>query len=102
MQSGASASASYAAPLLPATHERMSFQSLGKGPLRPRTLHNIGNLNLPRRCTVQYVTRSSTVAADVAEAVQRDPLQAQFDWHRQWYPVSWEQCVCPSIREGIA
>lgn len=99
MQSGASAS--YAVPLLPAMHGRMSFQSLGQGPLRPRTLRNIENLNLLRRGAAQHVTRSSTVAADVAEAVQREPVQAQFDWHRQWYPVSWEQCVCAFPSERV-
>ena len=100
MQSGASAS--YAASLLPSTHWRMSFQNLGQSPLRSRTLHYNENSSLLRRGAAQHVTRSSTAATDVAEAVQREPVQAQFDWHRQWYPVSWEQCVCAFSSERLS
>jgi hypothetical protein len=32
----------------------------------------------------------ATTAAEVEQAVQREPAPAaQFDWNRQWYPISW-------------
>ena len=32
----------------------------------------------------------ATTAAEVEQAMQREPKpSAQFDWNKQWYPISW-------------
>lgn len=58
-----------------------------------KRLNKITNTPVNARPARQVRTQG-TAAADVAEAVEQEaPVKEGklFDWHRQWYPVSWEQ-----------
>ena len=55
---------------------------------RLRTVQKLIHRN--RRTRRANVTRAATTAAEVEHAAQQDAPTDSFDWHRQWYPVSWE------------